>query len=107
MMAEPDDTSALIVHGTYELRPGLSGIRDVHGWFEKDGMCWDWQTHGCTPAGRSRYKVTSTTPPPVPRDEFYRRRGIEVRQSFTREQMGKAMLAAGHWGPWFDEKCGS
>lgn len=56
-----------------------------------------------TPGGRSRYKVTSTTPAPVPREEFYRTRKVEVRCSFTQEQMVQAMSAAGHWGPWFDD----
>lgn len=35
MLAEPEDTSARVVHGTYELWPGH---RDIHGWFEKDGL---------------------------------------------------------------------
>lgn len=104
MLAEPKDTSARVVHGTYELMLiSRYAIRDIHGWFEKDGLVWDWQTHGRTPKGRSRFKVTGATPPPVPREEFYRTRKVEVRQSFTREQMAQAMCDAGHWGPWFDD----
>jgi len=100
MLAEPKATSARVVHGTYEVAPGW---RDAHGWFEKDGLIWDWQTHGRTPTGRSRFKVTAATPPPVPREEFYRTRKVEVRRSFTQKQMTQAMSDAGHWGPWFDD----
>lgn len=103
-MAEPKDTSARVVHGTYDVGAGFSDRehRDVHGWFEKDGLVWDWQTHGCTPAGRSRFKVTSTTPPPVSREEFYRTRKVEARRSFTRKELMRAITEAGHWGP-FEE----
>jgi hypothetical protein len=100
MLAEPEDTSAVVVHGTYEAWPGH---RDVHGWFEKDGFAWDWQTHGCTPGGRSRFKVTATTPPPVPVGEFRKSRKVEVRRTFSREQVFRAMSGSGHWGPWFDD----
>jgi hypothetical protein len=99
MLAEPDDTTALVVHGIYEAFPGH---RDVHGWFEKDGVAWDWQTHGCTPKGRSRFKVTKNTPPAVPIPEFYETRKIEVRKMFTRDETIKA-IGVGHWGPWFGE----
>ena len=37
MLAEPDDTTAIVIHGTYEVFPGY---RDVHGWFEKGALCW-------------------------------------------------------------------
>jgi hypothetical protein len=100
MLAEPEDTSARVVHGTYEAFPGH---RDIHGLFEKDGLVWDWQTHGRA-GSRSRFKVTSTTPRAVPRDEFHRTRKTETRRSFTRKQMMQAMLDTGHWGPWFSDE---
>lgn len=96
MFAEPEDSDARVVHGTYEVAPGW---RDVHGWFEKDGLVWDFQSHGIA-GSRARFKVTKTTPPGIPRDDFYAARRIEAHRSFTREETARTMLAHNHWGPW-------
>lgn len=91
---------AVCVQGTYEVAPGW---RSGHAWAELDGLCYDWQTHGRTSGGRSRFRITSTTPPGIPREQYHCSRAVVVHRTLTRDAVARAAVRHGYWGPWGEE----
>jgi hypothetical protein len=77
------------------------GWRVEHAWAELNGLCYDWQTHGRTQGGRSRFRITGTTPPGIPRDEYYASRRAEPRATFTAYQVALAVTRSDYaWCAW-------